>query len=87
MTTSLILSCSIVFATLLLLGLFFFRPLRGLFLLILRSVFGWAGLYILNLAFAFSGFSIGVNLASASIVGILGLPGVVLLALLKFIGL
>lgn len=84
MTTSLFLAlaASII---LLCLAFFFVKPLRGLCALMLRTAFGWAGLYILNLALAFSGLSIGVNIASASIVGILGVPGIVLLSLVKFL--
>ena len=84
MKTSLVLAlvASIIF---LCLAFFFMKPLRGLCVLMLRSALGWAGLYILNFLLAFSGFSFGINIASASIVGILGLPGLVLLGLLKFL--
>ena len=84
MTTPLFLACAVA-VILLCLAFFFIKPLRGFLFLILRSACGWAGLYILNLSLAFSGFSIGVNVASASIAGILGVPGVVLLALVKFL--
>ena len=83
MITSLFLACAVAIALLLFLSIFFIKPLKGIFFMLLRTAFGWAGLYILNLVLAFSGFSIGVNIASASIVGILGLPGLVLLFLVK----
>ncbi len=70
---------------LLCLAFFFIKPLRGLLMLMSHTALGWVGLYILNFALAFSHFSIGINIASASIVGILGVPGVVLLALVKFL--
>ena len=72
-------------AVLLFFAFFFIKPLRGLLLLMLRTAFGWAALYILNLSLAFGGVSIGMNIASASIVGILGVPGAVLLLLVKFL--
>lgn len=65
--------------------LLFFKQLKGFFALILNTCLGWAGLYIFNLLFAGVGFSIGINLASASIVGVLGLPGLLLMIILKFI--
>lgn len=65
--------------------LLFFKQLKGLFALILNTCLGWAGLYIFNFIFAATGFSIGINLASASVVGILGIPGLLLMIILKFI--
>ncbi|MBO5733958.1 MAG: pro-sigmaK processing inhibitor BofA family protein, partial [Clostridia bacterium] len=44
-----------------------------------------AGLYIFNTVFAATGLTIGINIASASIVGVLGLPGLLLMIILKFI--
>lgn len=63
----------------------FFKQLKGFFALILNTILGWAGLYIFNLAFASYGFFIGVNIASATVVGVLGLPGLLLMIILKFI--
>ena len=65
--------------------LLFFKQLKGLFALILNTCLGWAGLYIFNLLFAATGFTIGINLASASVVGVLGIPGLLLMIVLKFI--
>ena len=62
-----------------------FKQLRGVFALFFNTFLGWAGLYIFNLIFAASGFAIGINIASASIVGILGVPGLILLIILKLI--
>ncbi len=75
-------SCIILLTILVLL---FFKQVKSLFLLVLNTVFGWVGLYIFNLLFSAAGFFIGINIASASIVGILGLPGLLLLVVLKFI--
>ena len=77
-----IFSCIILLCVLIFL---FFKQVKGFFLLILNTFFGWAGLYIFNLLFSATGFFIGINIASASIVGVLGLPGLLLLVILKFI--
>lgn len=61
------------------------KPVRSLFLLLLRSAIGWAWLYISNMVLALIHIPIGINIASASIVGILGVPGWILLVLTKWI--
>ena len=63
----------------------FFKQLKGVFALILNTVLGWAGLYIFNTVFASFAFSIGINIASATVVGVLGIPGLLLLVILKVI--
>lgn len=85
MTTSITASALLCFIILAVLVVLFFKQLKGIFLLFLNTALGWAGLYIFNLLFASVGFSIGINIASASIVGVFGVPGVLLLAILKFI--
>jgi len=77
-----IFACIILLSVLVLL---FFKQVKSFFLLILNTIFGWAGLYIFNLLFASTNLFIGINLASASIVGVLGIPGLLLLVVLKFI--
>jgi len=74
-------------AALLLLLLFriFYKPLKGVFVLLFQSVIGGAGLYIFNLIIAQTGFVIGVNIVTASICGLLGLPGFILLFLGKLL--
>ncbi len=63
----------------------FIKPLKGIGLLLLHSVLGGVGLYIINLMTAGLGFNIGLNIATASICGVLGLPGLVLLILIKLL--
>lgn len=63
----------------------FIKPLKRFLILILNSVAGWIGLYIFNKIFTFASFSIGINIASASIAGILGLPGLLMMIALKLI--
>jgi len=85
MSTSVLIAVFIFVAVALVLAALFFKQLKGIFVLILNTVAGWAGLYIFNTVFAATGFTIGINIASASIVGVLGLPGLLLMIILKFI--
>ena len=85
MTTSMTVSIFSGVIFLAILVILFFKQLKGLFLLVLNTALGWAGLYIFNMLFASMGLAIGINIASASIVGVFGIPGVLLLAVLKFI--
>ena len=62
-----------------------FRPVRAIFALILNTILGWAGLYIFNFLISPLGLAIGINLVSATTVGVLGIPGLILLIVLKFI--
>ena len=74
-------------AGVLLLGLclIFRRPLKAVFIMMIHSVFGGLGLYIFNFVCAGIGFSIGLNMVTASVCGLFGLPGLVLLILLKIL--
>ncbi len=85
MSTPIVISLIVALGVAVLLSVIFIKPLKGLLFLLVHSAAGWAGLYIFNKLFAFASFSIGINIASASIAGILGLPGVALLAILKLI--
>lgn len=63
----------------------FFKPLKGILVLILNSVLGGIALYIFNWIFAPFGFAIGLNIVTAAVCGMFGLPGLVLLILLKLL--
>lgn len=63
----------------------FWRPLRAVLVMVVNSFLGGLGLYIFNLAFSGAGFSIGINIVTAAVCGLFGLPGLVLLILLKFL--
>ncbi len=60
-------------------------PIRWAFKLLLHALIGFVGLYVLN----FFGSAIGVSLEmtwlNALITGVLGIPGVVLLLLVKYL--
>lgn len=85
MSTSIFVALGVLFLLVIVLGALFFKQVKGLICLIFHTVFGWAGLYILNLLLASYNFSIGINIASATIAGVLGIPGVALMASLNFI--
>ncbi|MBE7022341.1 MAG: pro-sigmaK processing inhibitor BofA [Ruminococcaceae bacterium] len=63
----------------------FWRPLKSVLVMVANSLLGGLGLYIFNLAFSGTGFSIGINIVTAAVCGLFGLPGLVLLILLKFL--
>ncbi|MBQ4517890.1 MAG: pro-sigmaK processing inhibitor BofA family protein [Clostridia bacterium] len=70
---------------LLVIGRIFLKPLMSLLVLVLHSLLGGVGLYIFNLIFRSIGFTIGLNPVTASVCGLFGLPGLVLLVLLKLL--
>ena len=76
-----ILGCIIV---LWIIGKIFSVPLKALFKLIINSVLGGLLIFIINLIGAVWNFHIGLNIVTAILVGILGIPGAVLLVILKF---
>ncbi len=61
----------------------FFKPLKGVLVLGVQSVLGGVGLYACNFLLAKIGLSVGVNVVTAAICGLFGLPGFVLLVLVK----
>lgn len=83
MNTHILIAVAIILALLCILSVLFFKQLKGIFILLMNTALGWAGLYIFNLIFP--AFTIGINIASASVAGILGLPGLLLLVILKLI--
>lgn len=61
------------------------KPIKIIFKLILNTVIGFLALFVLNYLGSFVGISIAVNWINAVIVGVLGVPGVALILLLKWI--
>jgi inhibitor of the pro-sigma K processing machinery len=62
---------------------YFYRPLKWLMRLAVKSALGCVGLVLFNLLSGFTGITLGVNLVTSFAVGMLGLPGLGLLILLK----
>ena len=67
---------------LLLLGVFF-KPLKGIFVMIFQSLLGGIGLFLCNFILTPIGLSLGINAVTAAVCGLLGLPGLILLLLVK----
>ncbi len=63
----------------------FFKPLKGVFIMALESALGGLGLYVCNFLLAPIGLSVGLNIVSAGICGLFGLPGLLLLISVKAI--
>ena len=61
----------------------FAAPLRLALKLILNTLLGFLALFLLGLTAPLTGFALGLNLFNALIIGILGVPGLVLLVLLQ----
>lgn len=80
-----ILAYILALVLMLLLCRIFIKPLKSLFLLFLNSLLGGVGLFVFNYIFAGIGFSIGINIVTATTVGVLGFPGLVLLVLLRLV--
>ena len=85
---------NLILTTLLLLGgvlalvalvRFFLSPLRTVMKLLLNTALGFLGLLLLQRFGGYIGFSLGVNLVNAAVIGALGLPGLGLLLMLKWI--
>ena len=64
-------------------GKIFYLPLKHIFKLLLNSVLGGCLIYIVNIVGSSFGFHIGINIWTAVFAGILGVPGVVVLVLVK----
>ena len=66
-------------------GKIFIVPIQKLIKLAINSILGGVVIYIINLVGANFGFHIGLNIITSIIIGILGLPGAVILVLIKLI--
>lgn len=66
-------------------GKIFFVPLKSIFKLLINSILGGILIYIVNIVGASFKFHIGLNVGTALFTGILGVPGVVFLIVLKLI--
>ena len=66
-------------------GKIFAVPLAKIIKLILNSILGAVLIWLINLIGAGFNFHIGINMITAIFVGILGLPGAILLIVLKLL--
>lgn len=67
------------------LGKAFVVPMKLLLKLLLNGLIGGIAILVINLIGGLVGFTIPLNIVSAFIAGILGLPGIILLVILKFL--
>lgn len=72
-------------AALFLFGKLLVVPIKTILKLVVNSLLGAVLIYIINLIGANFNFHIGINIVTALIVGILGVPGAGLLVILKLI--
>ena len=68
-----------------LIGKFLVLPLKSIAKVIGNSILGGVLIFIINAIGSIWGFHIGLNIGTAIVTGILGIPGVVLLIFLKFL--
>lgn len=80
-----ILAYAVGIILLFILGRLLLVPLKVLLKLVYNSLLGAVAILLANYAGAFIGFHIAFNIYTAFIVGTLGIPGFVLLVLLKLI--
>ena len=76
------LACLIV---LFIVGKVFFLPLKKIAKLLVNSVLGGVLIYIVNIVGASFNFHIGLNIGTAIFSGVLGIPGVCFLIILRLI--
>jgi len=82
MNTLIIISC---ICMLFVLGRIFIVPIKWILKLIINSILGGILIWVINLVGGMWGFHIGLNLYTSLLVGFLGIPGVIVLILLKLI--
>lgn len=63
----------------------FSAPLRLALKLLVNTALGFLALWAVNITAAFTGITLGLNLLNALLIGILGLPGLVLLLLTQWV--
>ena len=68
-----------------LIGKIFILPIKSVLKLVINSCIGGLLIYLINLVGGLFSFHIGLNYITAIFTGILGVPGVVLLVILKVI--
>lgn len=66
-------------------GRIFIVPIKKILKLVLNSILGGVVIFIINLIGANFGFHIGLNFFTSILIGLLGLPGVVCLIIIKLL--
>lgn len=66
-------------------GKIFLFPIKKILKLVFNTIIGGAIIYIINLIGITFGFHIGLNIITSLVVGVLGIPGAILLIILSLI--
>lgn len=66
-------------------GRVFIVPIKKILKLVINSVLGGITIFLINLIGATFGFHIGLNIFTSILVGLLGLPGVVCLIIIRLL--
>ena len=66
-------------------GRLFSAPFKTLMKVLLNTLLGFVAVFLLNLTTPVTGLSLGFNLLNALVIGILGVPGFLLLLLLRWV--
>lgn len=66
-------------------GRIFIVPIKNILKLVLNSIIGGVVIFLINIVGANFGFHIGLNFFTSVLVGLLGLPGVVVLVIIKLL--
>ena len=61
------------------------KPIAWIFKFLIHACMGYAALFIFNFAGAWFDISLGLNWINAAVTGLLGVPGVILLLLVKYL--
>ena len=61
------------------------KPLAWVLKFLLHAAMGYAFLFLFNFVGAWIGLSLGLNWFNAAVAGVLGVPGVILLLLIKYL--
>ena len=64
-------------------GKVFILPIKKILKLVFNSILGGITIFLINLIGSSFGFHLGLNLVTSVIVGILGIPGAIVLVLIK----
>ena len=66
-------------------GRVFIVPVKKILKLVVNSILGGITIFLINLVGGAFGFHIGLNLFTSILVGLLGLPGVICLVIVKLL--
>ena len=82
MNALIIISC---ICMLFVMGRIFIVPIKCILKLVFNSIIGGTLIWIINLIGSAWGFHIGLNIYTSVLIGVLGVPGAIVLVLLKLI--